>query len=151
MMNYEGKEFKSINSSDFKFDESQEKEEEIKKIKEDNKSLTDKIKDLLKDKVSEVEINNNIGNGASSLLAKGPISLEMEKVLSEMPGAEMNKAEKILALNPEHALFEKLKNSENSENFEKLVDILYNQALILEGFPIDNPVQFIKNLNNLIK
>lgn len=151
MMNYEGKDFKSINSSDFKLDESKEKEEEIKKIAEDNKTLMEKVKDILKDKVSEVEVNNNIGNGASSLLAKGPISLEMEKVLADMPGAEMNKAIKVLAINPEHGLFEKLKSAEGTENFEKIVDILYNQALILEGFPIDNPVQFIKNLNTLIK
>lgn len=151
MMNYEGKEFKSINSSDFKLEENKEKEEEIKKITEESKSLLEKIKDSLKDKISEVELNNNIGNSASSLLAKGPISLEMEKVLADMPGAEMNKAIKILALNPEHSLFAKLKVAENSEDFEKIVHILYNQALILEGFPIDNPVQFIKNLNSLIK
>lgn len=94
---------------------------------------------------------HNIGNSASSLLAKGLISLEMEKVLADMPGAEMNKAIKVLALNPEHSLFEKLKSTEDSEDFTKIVDILYNQALILEGFPIDNPVQFIKNLNSLIK
>lgn len=151
MMNYDGKEFKSINSTDFKLEEDKEKEEKIKKIAEESKSLLEKIKDSLKDKVSEVELNNNIGNSASSLLAKGPISLEMEKVLADMPGAEMNKAIKVLALNPEHSLFEKLKSAENSEDFTKIVDILYNQALILEGFPIDNPVQFIKNLNSLIK
>lgn len=151
MMNYDGKEFKSINSTDFKLEEDKEKEEKIKKIAEESKSLLEKIKDSLKDKVSEVELNNNIGNSASSLLAKGPISLEMEKVLADMPGAEMNKAIKVLALNPEHSLFEKLKSAEDSEDFTKIVDILYNQALILEGFPIDNPVQFIKNLNSLIK
>lgn len=151
MMNYDGKEFKSINSTDFKLEEDKEKEEKIKKIAEESKSLLEKIKDSLKNKVSEVELNNNIGNSASSLLAKGPISLEMEKVLADMPGAEMNKAIKVLALNPEHSLFEKLKSTEDSEDFTKIVDILYNQALILEGFPIDNPVQFIKNLNSLIK
>ncbi|MDD7391523.1 MAG: molecular chaperone HtpG [Fusobacterium gastrosuis] len=151
MMNYDGKEFKSINSTDFKLEEDKEKEEKIKKIAEESKSLLEKIKDSLKDKVSEVELNNNIGNSASSLLAKGPISLEMEKVLADMPGAEMNRAIKVLALNPEHSLFEKLKSAEDSEDFTKIVDILYNQALILEGFPIDNPVQFIKNLNSLIK
>lgn len=151
MMNYDGKEFKSINSSDFKLNDDKEKEEEIKKIAENNKTLLEKIKDCLKSKISEVEISNNIGNSASALLAKGPISLEMEKVLSEMPGAEMNKAIKVLAINPEHILFEKLKTTEGTENFEKLVDILYNQALILEGFSIDNPVQFIKNINSLIK
>ena len=88
---------------------------------------------------------------ASSLLAKGSVSLEMEKVLSQIPGNEGVKAEKILALNPEHPVFKKLQNSENTETFNDLLDVLYTEALILEGFQIENPVDFIKKLNNLIK
>ncbi len=151
MNTYSEKTFKSINSSDFKFDNSEEKKEEIKKINDDNKSLLEKIKEILKDKVSEVEINGNIGDSAAALLAKGPISLEMEKVLSEMPGAEMNKAVKVLALNPEHKIFEKIKNFSNEDELKKLVNIVYNQSLIMEGFQIENPAQFIKDLNDLIK
>ena len=151
MMEFEGKTFKSINDSDFKIDDSKEKEEEIKKLSEDNRSLLDKIKDTLSGKIVDVELSNDLGKGASALLAKGNISLEMEKVLSQLPGNEEVKAEKILALNPEHPVFKKLQTLENSEEFKDLLDILYTEALILEGFQIENPVEFIKKLNNLLK
>lgn len=151
MRDYSGKEFKSINSSDFKLSDDKEKEEEVKKIADENKTLIEKAKEFLKDKVNEVELSNNIGNSASSLLAKGGLSLEMEKTLSEMTNNnDAPKAEKILAINPEHVLFDKLKAAEGTDNFNKLVDILYNQALLLEGFSIENPVEFIKNLNDLL-
>ena len=151
MRDYSGKEFKSINSSDFKLSEDKEKEEEVKKIADENKTLIEKAKEFLKDKVNEVELSNNIGNSASALLAKGGLSLEMEKTLSEMTNNnDAPKAEKILAINPEHVLFDKLKAAEGTDNFNKLVDILYNQALLLEGFSIENPVEFIKNLNDLL-
>ena len=151
MRDYSGKEFKSINSYDFKLSDDKEKEEEVKKIADENKTLIEKAKEFLKDKVNEVELSNNIGNSASSLLAKGGLSLEMEKTLSEMTNNnDAPKAEKILAINPEHVLFDKLKAAEGTDNFNKLVDILYNQALLLEGFSIENPVEFIKNLNDLL-
>ena len=124
---------------------------EVKKITDENKTLIEKAKEFLKNKVSEVELSNNIGNSASSLLAKGGLSLEMEKTLSEMTnGNDAPKAEKILAINPEHVLFDKLKAAEGTDNFNKLVDVLYNQALLLEGFNIENPIEFIKNLNDLL-
>ncbi len=152
MRDYSGKEFKSINSSDFKFSDDKEKEEEVKKIADENKELIEKAKEFLKDKVSEVELSNNIGNSASSLLAKGGLSLEMEKTLSEMTNNnDAPKAEKVLAINPEHVLFNRLKSSVNTEDFNKLIDVLYNQALLLEGFNVENPAEFIKNLNSLIK
>ena len=152
MRDYSGKEFKSINSSDFKFSDDKEKEEEVKKIADENKELIEKAKKILKDKVSEVELSNNIGNSASSLLAKGGLSLEMEKTLSEMTNNnDAPKAEKVLAINPEHVLFNRLKSSVNTEDFNKLIDVLYNQALLLEGFNLENPAEFIKNLNSLIK
>lgn len=152
MRDYSGKEFKSINSSNFKFSDDKEKEEEVKKIADENKELIEKAKEFLKDKVSEVELSNNIGNSASSLLAKGGLSLEMEKTLSEMTNNnDAPKAEKILAINPEHVLFNRLKSSVNTDDFNKLIDVLYNQALLLEGFNVENPAEFIKNLNSLIK
>lgn len=151
LMEFEGKTFKSINDSDFKLEENKEKEEEIKKLAEDNKSILDKIKEKLAGKIVDVELSNNLGNSAASLLAKGEISLEMEKVLSAIPGNEHVKAEKILALNPEHPLFKKLQETADSEKFNDLLDVLYTEALIMEGFQIENPVEFVKKLNNLIK
>ena len=118
MRDYSGKEFKSINSSDFKLSDDKEKEEEVKKIADENKTLIEKAKEFLKDKVNEVELSNNIGNSASALLAKGGLSLEMEKTLSEMTNNnDAPKAEKILAINPEHVLFDKLKAAEGTDNF----------------------------------
>lgn len=151
MNEFEGKTFKSISDSDFKLEENKEKEEEIKKLSEDNKSMLDKIKESLTGKIVDVELSNNLGNGASALLAKGEISLEMEKVLSQIPGNENIKAEKILALNPEHPLFAKLQECKDTPKFDDLLDILYTEALMLEGFQIENPVEFIKKLNNLLK
>lgn len=151
MNEFEGKTFKSISDSDFKLEENKEKEEEIKKLSEDNKSMLDKIKESLTGKIVDVELSNNLGSGASALLAKGEISLEMEKVLSQIPGNENIKAEKILVLNPEHPLFAKLQECKDTPKFDDLLDILYTEALMLEGFQIENPVEFIKKLNNLLK
>lgn len=151
MNEFEGKTFKSISDSDFKLEENKEKEEEIKKLSEDNKPMLDKIKESLTGKIVDVELSNNLGSGASALLAKGEISLEMEKVLSQIPGNENIKAEKILALNPEHPLFAKLQECKDTPKFDDLLDILYTEALMLEGFQIENPVEFIKKLNNLLK
>lgn len=151
MMEFEGKTFKSINDSDFKVDNSKEKEDQLKKLSDENRSLLDKIKETLSGKIVDVELNSELGKGASALLAKGNISLEMEKVLSQLPGNENVKAEKVLALNPEHPVFKKLQSLENSEDFKDMLEVLYTEALILEGFQIENPVDFIKKLNNLLK
>ena len=113
--------------------------------------MLDKIKENLADKIVDVELSNNLGSGASALLAKGEISLEMEKVLSQIPGNENIKAEKVLALNPEHPLFTKLQECKVTEKFKDLLDLLLTEVLMLEGFQIENPVEFIKKLNNLIK
>lgn len=151
MNEFAGKNFKSINDSDFKLEENKEKEEEIKKLSEDNRTMLDKIKESLAGKIVDVELSNNLGSGASALLAKGEISLEMEKVLSQIPGNENIKAEKVLALNPEHPLFAKLQECKDTSKFNDLLEVLYTEALMLEGFQIENPVDFIKKLNNLLK
>ena len=151
LQEYEGKKFKSISDSDFVLEGSEEKQEEAKKAAEEHKDLLVEVKEMLGDKVTEVNFSANIGNVASSLLSKGAISLEMEKVLSEMPGNEKVRAEKVLALNPEHPLIQRLQGEQNEENKKHLVSVLYNQARLLEGFSVENPAEFIKSLNALLK
>lgn len=151
LQEYEGKKFKSISDSDFVLEGSEEKQEEAKKAAEEHKDLLVEVKEMLGDKVTEVNFSANIGNVASSLLSKGAISLEMEKVLSEMPGNEKVRAEKVLALNPEHPLIQRLQGEQNEENKKHLVSVLYNQARLLEGFAVENPAEFIKSLNALLK
>ncbi|HEY4533123.1 MAG TPA: molecular chaperone HtpG [Fusobacterium sp.] len=151
LQEYEGKKFKSISDSDFVLEGSEAKQEEAKKAAEEHKDLLAEVKEILGEKVTEVNFSANIGNVASSLLSKGAISLEMEKVLSEMPGNEKVKAEKVLALNPEHPLIQRLQGEQNEENKKHLVSVLYNQARLLEGFAVENPAEFIKSLNALLK
>lgn len=127
MRDYLGKEFKFINSLDFKFFDDKEKEEEVKKIVDENKELIEKVKEFLKDKVSEVELSNNIGNFVLLFFVKGGFSLEMEKILFEMiNNNDMFKVEKVLVINLEYVLFNRLKSLVNIEDFNKLVDVLYN-------------------------
>ncbi len=146
---YEGKQFKSINDSDFDIDDAETKKEKENLAKE-NKTLLERIKNLLGDKVVEVRLNNNLGNGAAGLASKGEVSLEMEKTLSQIPGNENIKAEKILELNPNHPVFEKIKNAEDEETLKDLMYILYNQSLLIEGFTIENPVEFAEKISKVL-
>ena len=148
LMEYEGKQFKSINASDFELDDEKAKEEKENLAKE-NKPLLEKIKNLLGEKIAEVKLNNSLGSGAAGLSAKGEVSLEMEKTLSQIPGNENIKAEKILELNPNHPVFEKIKNSDD-ETLKDLIYILYNESLMIEGFPMENPVEFAEKVNKVL-
>lgn len=148
---FEEKTFKSINDSDFENHDSEEDKEKQKEIEIENKELLEKIQNILVEKVKEIKINPNLGESAVAISSKGQVSLEMEKTLSEMPGNEGVKAEKVLELNPNHPIFKKLQNSNNEDELKNLVDILFNQGMLIEGFQIKNPVDFINKINSFIK
>lgn len=148
LMEYDGKQFKSINASDFEIDDDKTKEEK-ENLSKENKPLLERIKNLLGEKIVEVRLNNNLGNGAAGLSSKGEISLEMEKTLSEIPGNENIKAEKILEINPNHPMFEKIKTSDD-ETLKDLTYILYNESLMIEGFAMENPVEFAEKVNKIL-
>ena len=150
MMNYAEKQFKSISDADFANMEDEKEKETRETLEKENRSLLDKIKDMLGGKIEEARLNGNLGSGAVGLASKGEISLEMEKTLAEIPGNEGMKAQKILELNPNHPLFEKIKNTTDEEELKDLVYVLYNQSLLVEGFAIENPVEFSEKLNKLI-
>ncbi|MGL5279690.1 MAG: molecular chaperone HtpG [Cetobacterium sp.] len=143
---FKEKTFKSVNEVTF---ETEEEKEEIKKLSEINKSLLDKIKETLKEKVVEIKLNPELGDSSISLSSKGEVSLEMEKLLSQIPGNEGVKAEKVLEINPNHPLFNKLQNASEAE-LKDLSDILYNQGLLIEGFTLENPLDFVTKLNNIL-
>lgn len=146
MNTFKEKIFKSVTEVTF---ETEEKKEEIKKLSEINKSLLDKIKETLKEKVVEIKLNPELGDSSVSLSSKGEVSLEMEKLLSQIPGNEGVKAEKVLEINPNHPLFNKLQNASEAE-LKDLSDILYNQGLLIEGFTLENPLDFVTKLNNIL-
>ena len=135
MREYDGKEFKAISS----YEESSA--EEVV----ENKELTDFIKEKLGDKVSDVKLSSRLKSHPVCLSTKGELSMEMEKVLSQSPDAPENgvKAEKVLEINANHAIYEKLQKlfAEDKDKLEKVAKVLYAQALLIEGMPIDNPTE----------
>lgn len=143
---YLEKEFKSVNEVSF---ETEEEKEKVKKLQEENKSILDTIKMHLNNKIVEIKLNPELGDGAVSISSKGEISLEMEKLLSQIPGNEGVKAEKILEINPNHPLFKKVLQAK-TEELNDLADILYSEGMLIEGFPLENPIDFSNKLNKLL-
>ncbi len=152
LMKYKDKEFKSVSSGDLgiQADEKEINEEQEKRSKE----LFEYMKDQLKDKVKDVKVSKRLKQHPVCLANEGEISIEMEKVLNAMPNDQNIKADKILEINVEHEVFETLKTAFSGGNLEKvnlLTDILYNQALLIEGLTIENPVEFTNNMWKVLK
>lgn len=147
LMQYQEKTFQSIVSADFQLDEEEAKENEV------HKDLFSELTTLLDGKVTAVRANTHLQDNPVWLTAKGDISLEMEKTLNAMPEGGNVKAEKVLELNPTHPLFATLvqKFDEQPELLAVYANVLYNQALLLEGLPIEDPVAFANDVARLIK
>ena len=147
LMQYQEKSFQSIVSADFQFDEEEAQENET------HKDLFAALATMLDGKVSAVRANTHLQANPVWLTAKGDISLEMEKTLNAMPDGGGVKAEKVLELNPTHPLFATLvkKFSEQPDTLAAYANVLYNQALLLEGLPIEDPIAFANDVASLIK
>ena len=124
----------------------------MKKAEEENKELLDFMKEALDGKVTEVKLSPRLKNSAVCLTTKGGLSLEMEKVLNQMPDGQMIKAERILELNPDHKIMETLKKTfaEDKDQLKAYAGLLYNQALLISGLSIDNPIEFSNEICNLM-
>ncbi len=148
---YEGKQFKNIADSDLDLETEAEKQEVSKKA-EDKKDILAGIKEALGDKVKEVKLTSRLASHPVCLSSGGSLSLDMEKVLRTVPGQEMFKAERILEINAKHPIFDTLCRlfEEDREKFETYAQILYNNALIIEGMPMDDPVAFSNAVCNLL-
>ena len=141
LMEYDGKHFVNICKEDLDLSTDAEKEA-INKKNQDSKELLDKMKEALGDKVSAVKFSNKLGSHPVSLSAEGYVSLEMEKVLSQMPGANQGvKAQLVLEINSTHPVAEKLANADD-EHLKKYVSLLYSSARLIAGLDIDNPTEF---------
>lgn len=150
LMEYEGKKFKSITDANLDLDTKEEKEE-IEKKSTDNKQLLDGLKEALKEEVSDVKLTNKLTDSAVCLVNGEGMSLEMEKILAQMPDSQGMKATKILEINPNHPLFTSLnKVANNQEELAKYAQLLYQQALLSEGFKLENPRDYSKLLDELI-
>lgn len=141
LMEYDGKHFANICKDDLDLSTDAEKEA-INKKNEESKGLLDKMKEALGDKVSAVKFSNKLGSHPVSLSAEGYVSLEMAKVLSQMPGADQGvKAQLVLEINSNHAVAQKLADADD-EQLKKYVLLLYSSARLIAGLDIDNPTEF---------
>ena len=146
LQKYNDFEFKSINQGDLDLLSDEEKEN-AKKLTEEKQPLLDKIAKSLNGKVKQVVISNRLTDSPICLVSGDGISFEMEKTLSLLPNGSDIKAERILELNANHPIFNVLENIQDDE--DKLTDytnVLLNQALLLEGFKVENPNEFIEKM-----
>ncbi|MCR1975542.1 molecular chaperone HtpG [Clostridium sporogenes] len=152
LMNYKEKEFKSVSSGDLGI-EGEEKENTSSSQDKENKELFESMKDILSGKVKDVRASKRLKNHPVCLANEGELSIEMEKVLNAMPNNENIKADKVLEININHDVFKSLKESyEGDKDKLKLyTDLLYNQALLIEGLTINDPVEFTNNICKIMK
>ena len=152
LMKYKEKEFKSVSSSDLGI-ESNDEENKTEENNEENKSLFDAMKEILSDKISAVKVSNKLKNHPVCLSNEGDLSIEMEKVLNSMPNNQAIKAQKVLEINVHHEVFNALKDAyeNDKDKFNLYTNLLYNQALLIEGLSISDPVEFTNDICKLMK
>ena len=114
--------------------------------------MLEKIKEILADEVSDVVISRRLTDSPVCLVSTDGLSFEMQKVMEKIPTSKNLKADKVLEINPNHKLFETLENlyNDNDPSLSDYVKLLYDQALLIEGFPIKDPVEFSKKMCNLM-
>ena len=139
---YEGKQFKSVSSGELDLETDEEKEQ-VKQQQEEHKDLFAAMKESLGDKVSEVRLSQRLKTHPVCLTTSGEISLEMEKVLNSVPNNQKVSAQRVLEINANHPIFQKLcALQDNKEKLASYAKLLYTQASLMEGLPVDDPVEF---------
>lgn len=159
MHDYDGKEFKNISDKDLGFEESEDEKKAAQEKNEANKDVLDAVKNVLGDKVSSVIISNRLKDHPVCFATGDGLSLEMEKVLKAQAammggGEDILKADKILELNSDHQFFQALKSAVEADDQEKITDyslLLYDQAMLIEGMPVEDPVDFSNRICKLMK
>ncbi len=153
LVEYEGKEFKSVQSSDVDFETEEEKAKK-KETLEQNRDMLEEMKKALGDKVADVRISARLRSHPVCLTSDGAFSLEMEKILGSMPDAGQNKpkADKVLEINANHAIFDKLRFlcDNDKEKLAVYADILFTQAMLIEGMAIEDPVDYCNKVCGLM-
>ncbi|MEK3724344.1 molecular chaperone HtpG [Paenibacillus sp. FSL H8-0034] len=147
IMKYKDKEFKSVSSGDLGI-EVDENEKDTDAEKNDNQALFEHMTSLLNGKVTHVRASKRLRTHPVCLSTEGELTIEMEKILQAMPNNPNVKADKVLEINVNHAVFESLKDSyeKDKEKLNLYTALLYNQALLIEGLPIQDPVEFTNDI-----
>ncbi len=152
LMAYQEKEFKSVSSGDLGI-EMEENEDTSDSDNKDHKELFEHMKNILSDKVDNVRASKRLKNHPVCLANDGELTIEMEKVLNSMPNNQNIKADKVLEININHDVFKSLKESFESDKdkLDLYTNLLYNQALLIEGLPITDPVEFTDSICKIMK
>ncbi len=147
------KELKNVASGDIDFATDDEKKE-AETVEKDNEDLFKAMKEHLGDAVTKVAVSTRLTDAPAAVTTEGPVSLEMERLMSQMPeGMGDMKSQRVLELNAKHPVFESLTAAQAAGDADKVklyTDILYNQALIVEGMPIDDPVAYANAVTKLM-
>ncbi len=152
MQSYGKKIFKSINQGDLDL-LSKEEEKKLEELSEDKKSFLEAIKEALADEVTDVVLSKRLTTSPVCLVSSEGLSFEMEKYIANLPsGTNKPKAQRILEINPKHQFFEALERlfKDNDDNFKDYAELLYSQALLIEGLPLADPVAFSDKMTKLL-
>ncbi|WP_416147377.1 molecular chaperone HtpG [Salipaludibacillus sp. HK11] len=153
MRDYKEKEFKSVSSGDLGIDSDDEKTEEDEKIADENKDLFSEMKTILGDKIKDVRMSKRLKSHPVCLTTEGEVTIEMEKILQQMPDNQNVRADKVLEINQNHDVFQSLKQSfgTDKEKLKLYTNLLYSQALLIEGLPLEDPVEFTNDMCKVMK
>jgi molecular chaperone HtpG len=152
MADYDGKPLKNVAGSDLGL-QTEEEKEHLEALSSENSELFEAMAKTLADKVGKVTVSNRLADVAAGISAEGPISLEMEKVLNAGPEGKEIRSSRVLELNPEHPVFSHLVAAQaegDADKVDRYTTILYNQALLLEGLPVDDPIAYAQAVTELM-
>ena len=152
MRAYKEKDLKNVSTSDLDL-ASEDEKKVAEEATEANKDLFEAMKQILGANVTSVEVSANLTDAPAALTTTGPLSLEMERILNQGPEGEQLKAQRVLQLNAGHKVFQTLKDAFEADDKAKLrlyTDLLYNQALLVEGMPIEDPLTFAEEICKLM-
>lgn len=147
LMSYKDKSFKSVSSGDLGIETEEEKDQK-ETIEDEHKELFEYMKNILSDKVKDVRASKRLKSHPVCISTDGEVSIEMEKILKAMPNSQEIKADKVLEININHDVFKSMQNAfeNDKEKLSLYTNLLYNQALLIEGLPIYDPAEFTNDM-----
>ncbi len=154
LKDFDGKKFRSAAGEDLGIEKSQEQIDEFEAKNEENKEMLEKMTEMLAGRVKEVRLSQRLKSNPVCLAVDGEVSIEMERVMNTMPIQEKVQSEKVLEINSDHPVFEALKGAYNAGDDPKLrifTALLYDQAVLIAGLPVEDPVAFSNHISDLIK
>ena len=152
--NYQEKEFRSASGEDLGLEETDEEKEEFEKKASENKEMLEKMTEMLGGRVKEVRLSQRLKSNPVCMTVDGDVSIEMEKAINSMPVQEKIKSQKVLELNPDHSVFTALTAAYAADDESKLrvyTALLYDQAMLIGGLDIEDPVAFSNHICELMK